>query len=216
MKKLLTCCLALALLFGAGCDSEKKSNKSDEKATAEKTEEADKAEEEAKAAKKRAEEAAEKAAKKQAEKAEGAPGGKWVQSELYGLKFRVPEEWKVSKTEEGISATDSDGTTTVLLAGSESTNLGEQMLNDLSAEVSFKEVNIEKSALDTFNGIPGMKGAGTAVIEKKDMDQEIQFLAYSFKLEDKTATMMIFSQAEMYEAKRDMINGVADTVTKIR
>lgn len=211
MKKLLTCCLALALLFGVGCENKKSSEKSDEKAKAEKTEKADKE------AEKAAEEAEEEAAEEEAaeEEAEEA-AGQWVDSELYGIKFRVPDEWKVSKTEEGVSATDADGTTTVLLAGSESTNLGEQMLNDLSADVNFKEVKLEKSGLDTFNGIPGMKGSGTAVMEKEDMDQEIQFLAYSFKLEDKTATMMIFSQAEMYEAKRDMINGIADTVTKIR
>jgi hypothetical protein len=209
MKKLLTCCLALALLFGVGCESEKSADKTDEQAKAEKTEKAEKSDEE-----KAEEEAAKKA--EEEEKAEEEAAGQWVENELYGIKFRVPDNWKVSKTEEGVSATDADGTTTVLLAGSESTNLGEQMLNDLSADVNFKEVKLEKSGLDTFNGIPGMRGSGTAVMEKKDMDQEIQFLAYSFKLEDKTATMMIFSQAEMYEAKRDMINGIADTVTKMR
>jgi hypothetical protein len=209
MKKLLTCCLALALLFGVGCESKDSSEKTDEKAKAEKTEDSDEKAE-------KADDEEKEAAEKAKEETEEASGGQWVENELYGIKFRVPDEWQVSKTEEGVSATDADGTTTVLLAGSESTNLGEQMLNDLSADVNFKEVKLEKSGLDTFNGIPGMKGSGTAVMEKKDMDQEIQFLAYSFKLEDKTATMMIFSQAEMYEAKRDMINGIADTVTKIR
>lgn len=208
MKKLLTCCLALALLFSVGCDSEKSSDKSDEEATAEKTQEAQESDEKAKK-----DEAARKA---EEEEAEEAAGGQWVESELYGIKFRVPDEWSITKSEEGVSATDADGTTTVLLAGSESTNLGEQMLNDLSADVNFKEVQLEKSGLDTFNGIPGMKGSGTAVMEKEDMDQEIQFLAYSFKLDDKTATMMIFSEAEMYEAKRDMINGIAETVAKTR
>ena len=214
MKKLLTCCLALALLFGAGCDSKKQSDKSDEKAEAEKTEKADQKDQKDEASDDEAAKADQKA--EDQEEAEEDPGGQWVESKLYGLKFRVPDNWKVTKSEEGVSATDADGTTTVLLAGSESTNLGEQMLSDLSADVNFKEVNLEKSGLDTFNGIPGMRGSGTAVMEKKDMDQEIQFLAYSFKLEDKTATMMIFSQAEMYEAKREMINGIADTVAKIR
>ena len=211
MKKLLTCCIALLLFTATGCKKDDKSkSKADDKANAEKTDDSKKSDETS--------EKSDESAKKKAEdkKAAEDAGGQWVESELYGLKFRVPEDWSVTQDEEGASATDPEGSTTVLLAGSESDELVNSTLNDLRSDVEFKEVKLQKSGLTTINGIPGMKGSGTAVMEKDDMDQEIQYLAYSLKLDDKTATLMIFSEATMYEAKKELIKGIAQTVVKIR
>ena len=46
------------------------------------------------------------------------------------------------------------------------------------------------------------------------MDQEIQFIAYNVKIGKKAVTVMIFSEAEMYEAKKEIIDGIAQTLTK--
>ena len=208
MKKLLTCCIALLLLTIPGCKKDDKSDSKDkEKATEEKTS-SEKSDDDSKEADK------EKSAKADKDESAQDAGGQWVESELYGLKFRIPEDWKVTQDDEGVSATDPEGTTTVLLAGSESDQLVNSTLNELRSDVSFKEVKLEKSGLTTINGIPGMKGTGTAVMEGEDMDEEIQYLAYSLKLDDKTATMMIFSEATMYEAKKELIKGIAQTIVK--
>ena len=160
--------------------------------------------------------AAEEAAADEAAAAEEAAGGQWVESDLYDVKFRVPDAWTVTKSDEGVSATDADATTTVLLAGSESQDLVSSTLNDLRADLEFKEVELEKSGLTTINGLAGMKGRGTAVLVKDEMDQEIQFLAYNLKVDKKTVTMLIFSEAEMYEAKKEMIEGIAQTIVKAK
>ena len=204
MKTVLTSLLivSLVLLAGVGCDSKKTDAKKSEAEAADQ-----KKEEKADSKKEQEKQAAQK-------QPEADQAGQWVESELYGLKFRVPEAWEVVTDEEGASATDPEGTTTVLLAGSESQQLVQSTLNDLRSDLNFKEVKLEKSGLTTINGIPAVKGSGTAVMTKDDMDQEIQFLGYQLKLGDKTATMLIFSQAEMYEAKKEMIQGIAKTLVE--
>lgn len=208
MKKVLTLVLALALFAGVGCESKKEGG--DEQAKSEASEKVDKGSE--------AEEGAEEEAAKEEgdeEAAEEEQAGQWAVAETYGLKFRVPEDWKVVTDEEGVSATDAEGSTTILLAGSKSDKLGKAMLNDMRADLHFKEIDVEKIGPDTINGMPVFKGTGTGVLEKEKMDQEIQFLGYTIKREgDQTATLFIFSEAEMYEAKKDIIHGIAQTLTE--
>ncbi len=211
MKKVLTSLLVLSLvlLAGVGCESKKDGGEAAEgeaSAEAEQAEEADKAKEAEEGA---AEEGDEEAA------AEEEQAGQWVESNTYGLKFRVPEDWKVVKDDQGVSATDAEGSTTVLLAGSKSQELAKSMLNDMRADLQFKDIKVEKTGPSTINGMPVFKGTGTGVLEKEDMDQEIQFLGYTIKREgDQTATLFIFSEAEMYEAKKDIIEGVANTLVE--
>ncbi len=209
MRKVLTSLIivSLALLAGAGCKPKKKA--ADHKANSATTQKAaDKKADEKKADEKKAD-------AKKADEAKQDEAGQWVESTTYGLKFRVPKDWKVVKDEQGVSATDPDGTTTVLLAGSKSQELAKSMLNDLRADLKFKDIKLEKTGPSTINGMPVFRGTGTGVLKKKDMDQEIQFLGYTIKRpNDQTATLFIFSEAEMYEAKKDEINGIAQTLVE--
>lgn len=142
-------------------------------------------------------------------------GGKWITSTTYSAKFRVPEDWKIDITPDGITATDSDDTTTVVLVGSESEGMIQSAINDVKKKVVFKDAKFDKSGQVVLNGLPGQNVTGTAVITKEDgMDQEIQFIAYNVKIGKKAVTVMIFSEAEMYEAKKEIIDGIAQTLTK--
>lgn len=208
MKKVWTSLLVLSLvlLAGAGCESKtddgKEEAKTEAPAAADEAPKGEKAEEVGEAEKGEA-------------AAEAEEAGQWVESDTYGLKFRVPEDWKVVEDDQGVSATDPEGSTTVLLAGSKSQELAKSMLNDMRADLQFKDIKVEKTGPSTINGMPVFKGTGTGVLEKEDMDQEIQFLGYTIKREgDQTATLFIFSEAEMYEAKKDMIDGVAKTLVE--
>jgi hypothetical protein len=145
-------------------------------------------------------------------------GNTWVKSDLYGVKFRVPEDWKVKIDAEGISATDEDDTTTVILVGSESTGMIQGALNDIKKKVAFKDAKLDKTDMVVINGFAGQSVRGSAVIEKgnaeANADQEIQFIAYNVSVGKKAVTMMIFSEAEMYEAKKEIIEAIGKTITK--
>ncbi|RAL23923.1 hypothetical protein DL240_07180 [Lujinxingia litoralis] len=149
------------------------------------------------------------------ESAQADAEGQWVRSDLYSVRFRVPTDWDIRRTEEAVSATAPDGSTTVLLAGSESDNTIQAALNDLKTEVEFKDINFDNSGLTTINGLPGTRGTGSAVIVEDDGDREIQFLGYAVRVGTQNVTMMIFSDAAMYEAQKDMIDGIAQTLTRL-
>ncbi|AWV91071.1 hypothetical protein [Bradymonas sediminis] len=203
MKKIFSNLIALscALVLISGCDSKKE--------TAEPATEA--------AAEKGAVEATDDS--KAEEKAEGegeaeeAEAGQWIEVPTYELKLRVPEDWVVKQDDQGVSASSPDDTTMLLLVGSKSEGLTSTMLNELRPDLKFKELEVEKVAPAIINGMAVSHGQGTAVLVKSDMDQEIQFLGYSIKRTgDQVATLFIFSQAEMYEAKKDEIQGIAQTL----
>lgn len=205
MNKVILRTLAAALivggLFTTGCDDKDATNATETTAetAAETTEEA------------QPETTAE------ADEAKEAPddaeeGGNWVASETYGVRFRVPEEWEVAKDSESISATDADGTTTIVLIGSESEGAFEKAVKDVKEKVELKEVTVGTSEPTVLNGLAGFKGSGTGVFVKEDMDQEIQFIAYSLRAGEKAITLMIFSEAEMFEAKKELILGIANTL----
>lgn len=198
MKKRLIQCVILscALWIGTGCDS-RQENK--EPAEASKT----------------APQQAEGEGKEAAGQEEDEVEGQWVESSTYGLKFRVPEDWSVVIDEQGASATAPDGTTTVLLAGTKSQGLTTAMLNEIRADLKFRDLEIEKTGPAIINGMSVFRGQGSAVLEDPGMDQEIQFLGYTIKRRnDQLATLFIFSQAEMYEAQKEMIQGIAQTMVE--
>lgn len=191
--------LSCALLLNIGCD--------DKEQAAQPGEEAEKT-----AAEEPADEPEESA-----DEAEDELEGQWVESGTYNLKFRVPEDWEVVTDEEGVSATDSDGTTTVLLVGTQSQGLTTAMLNQMRPDLKFKDLEIEKTGPTIINGMSVFRGEGSAAIEdpEEEMDQEIQFLGYTIKRTgDQMATLFIFSQAEMYEAKKELIQGIAQTLVE--
>lgn len=204
--------LSIALILGTSsmaCESQPA-----EEAPAEASEQATAPEDNA------AEEAAESAenTEEAAAKEEGVEeleGGQWVQSDLYAVRFRVPGEWDVRRTEEAVSATAPDGTTTVLLAGSESDQTIQSAINDLKTEVEFKDINFDNSGLTTINGLPGTRGNGSAVVVEEEGDREIQFLGYAVRVGTNNVTLLIFSDAAMYEAQKDIIDGIAQTLTRI-
>lgn len=142
-------------------------------------------------------------------------GGQWVESELYDVKFRVPEDWVVRKSEDAISATDSDDSTTVILAGSESESTLQQAMTQLRDDIQFKDVNFESNDLTTISGFAATRGRGSAVLVREgEIDEEIQFLGFAIRVGSNNVTMLIFSEATMYEAKRDVIDGIAHTLVR--
>ncbi len=202
MKKLATSATALliALALIAGCE------KSDSKAPVGSIESA-----EQKVAK--SEEIIEKANEKD-DKEEEDSDSQWVESPTYGVKFRVPSDWKVVTAEGGVSATAPDGTTTAVLVGTESESMIESAINEMKSNIQLKDMKLEKGGLTTVNGMPGTRGTGSAVLVEDDGDQEIQFIAYALRVGKNNITLMIFSQAEMYEAQKDIIDGIAQTLVK--
>lgn len=150
------------------------------------------------------------------EAAEG--GGKWLKSTTYGVKFRIPEDWQVTIEKDGVSATDAEETTTAVLVGSKSHGMVQAAIQDVQEKVKLKDVQIQDTKQTVLNGFPGQHVRGAAVLERESeggIDQEIQFIAYNLKIsEDTVVTMMIFSEAEWYEAKRETIEGLAKTLTK--
>ena len=172
----------------------------------------------------------------------GEDGGQWVKSTTYGVKFLVPDEWQIKIEPDGISATDSDESTTVVLVGSKSQGMIQDALNNVKRKVEFKDAKLQDTKDDIINGLPAQTVRGTAVlvnevpvapeegaegdakdaakkpaeIKTEKMDQEIQFIAYNVQVGKGGVTMMIFSQAEMYEAKREIIEGIAKTITRAK
>ncbi len=204
MKKLAVSAAValLALALVAGCD---KSNEAVE-AAQQRVAELDKATEQANEEKAQAE-AEEK------EEAEDSDS-QWVKSSDYGVRFRVPADWSVTDAEGGVSATSPDGTTTAVLVGTESESMLESAINELKSKIELKDMKFEKGGLTTINGMPGTRGSGSAVLVEPDGDQEIQFIAYVLRAGQHNITLMIFSQAEMYEAQKDIIDGIAQTLVK--
>lgn len=149
----------------------------------------------------------------QEDEAEMEDGGAWVTSEGYGVKFRVPDDWKVKKNEEAVSATSPDDTITVILVGTESEGVFETAMGSVSQQLELSELKTERTKMTVVNGLAGFHGRGTAVLKNEEGGQEIQFLGYALKLEDsKGIAMMIFAEAEMYEARKEEIEGIAKTL----
>lgn len=205
MKKLAVSAAValLALALVAGCD---KSNEAAE-AAKQRVAELEKANEQANEEKAQAEAEAANAETEDAD-------SQWVTSSDYGVRFRVPADWKVVDAEGGVSATSPDGTTTAVLVGSESESMVESAINELKSHIELKDMKFEKGGLTTINGMPGTRGSGSAVLVEPDGDQEIQFIAYVLRAGQHNITLMIFSQAEMYEAQKDIIDGIAQTLVK--
>ena len=142
-------------------------------------------------------------------------GGQWVESELYDVKFRVPEEWAIRRSADAVSATDVDESTTVILAGSESESTLQQAMTQLRDDLQFKDVHFESNDLTTISGFAATRGRGSAVLVREgEIDEEIQFLGYAVRVGSNNVTMLIFSEATMYEAKRDVIDGIAHTLVR--
>lgn len=157
----------------------------------------------------------------EAPEAEAAPepaGGQWLGSDLYNVRFRVPDEWKVKQDAQGVSATAPDDSTTAILVGSKSEALINNTLADIKKRVTIDDVELQKAEARVIDGMPGQTARGTGVIKKAtedgaEIDQEIQFIAYVVQKDsDDAVTLMIFSEAEMYEAQKEIIEGIGNTL----
>ena len=91
-------------------------------------------------------------------------GGQLIKSEMYKVKFTVPEGWIVEKNPTGISASSPDKGILMVVAGSKSQDLAEAALNDLKKNLKFKDVNIQKQGTTAINGLLGIRGEGDAVL----------------------------------------------------
>lgn len=141
--------------------------------------------------------------------------GQWVSNDSYGVKFRVAEDWNVKKEGDTLSATSADGAITVLLVGTKSEGLLQAALESVKKQVEFKDVNLTKDSQTVVNGLPGYTAQGSAVLVKEGGDQEIEFIMNSVRVGDKGVAMMIFAEAEMYEAKKEEVDGIARTLQKL-
>lgn len=141
-------------------------------------------------------------------------GGQWVGSETYAVKFRVPDDWKVKQGETSLSATSPDDTITVILVGTEGEGVLSTALESIKKEVQFKDLKLERDSQTVVNGMPGHAAAGSAVLVQEEGDQEIQFLMNAVQAGDKGVALMVFAEAEMYEAKREEVEGITKTLQR--
>ena len=142
-------------------------------------------------------------------------GGHWVTSEAYAVKFRVPDDWKINRGDASISATSPDDTITVLLVGTEGDGVLSTALESIKKEVQFKDLKLEKDAQTVVNGMPGHTAAGSAVLVQESGDQEIQFLLNAVQADDKGVALMVFAEAEMYEARKEEVEGITKTLQRL-
>lgn len=227
LRTILTLLVILALVPACKPDANKDGGKTGDDTKTEKTDDAAKDGKDgaAKDDKAAGDETADKGDEKPADDKGGRveqteDGGQWVISTAYGVKFRVPDDWETKIEPDGASATDSDDTTTVVLVGTKSEGLVQAALQEVQKKVKFKDMNLEGTKDVVHNGLPGKEVRGTAVLIKQEegIDQEIQFIAYNLQIDTgaQAVTLMIFSEAEMYEAKKEIIEGLAKTLVKVK
>jgi hypothetical protein len=146
---------------------------------------------------------------------EPAEEGQWAVSAKYGVKFHVPEDWKIKSTDEAISATSPDDTMTIILVGTESEGVFEAAMSSISAQIQIKDIQTEKSQMTVVNGLGGFYGSGSAILATANGDQGIQFLGYALRLDaEQAVAMMVFAEAEMYEARKEEIESIARSIQK--
>ena len=142
-------------------------------------------------------------------------GAQWVSDDTHGVKFRVPDDWVIKKGESSTSVTSPDDTITALLVGTQGEGVLSTALESIKAEVQFKELKLEKDKQTIVNGMPGHIAEGSAVLVKEDGDQGIQFLMNAVQAGEKGVALMIFAEAEMYEARKEEVEGIPKTLQKL-
>jgi len=141
--------------------------------------------------------------------------GNWVKSAKYGVKFRVPDDWKIVESADAVSATSPDDTITIILVGTGSETMFEAAMASISNEVKLSDIKSEKSSMAMINGLAGFQGSGSAVLDLDDGKQEIQFIGYALRIDAENAiALMIFAEAEMYEARKEELEGIVKTIQK--
>lgn len=141
--------------------------------------------------------------------------GQWAVSSKYGVKFRVPEDWKVKTSDAAVSATSPDDTITIILVGTESEGVFEAAMGSITSQLQIKDIKTEKSQMTVINGLGGFHGSGSAVLTTPNGDQEIQFLGYALRLAaEQAVAVMVFAEAEMYEARKEELEAIARTIQK--
>lgn len=143
-------------------------------------------------------------------------GGQVVTSELYGVQFTIPQDWKIEKSPTGISVSSPDNSVLMVIAGSKSQDLAEAALNDLKANLKFKDVSLDKQGTTVLNGLVGLRGEGDAtMLEEGGKDQQIHFVGFATKVGEKAITFLIFTSKERYEKDATLIEGILNTLGKI-
>jgi hypothetical protein len=104
---------------------------------------------------------------------------------------------------------------TIILVGTESEGVFQAAMSSITAQVQIKNIKTEKSQMTVVNGLGGFYGSGSAVLATENGDQEIQFLGYALRLDaEQAVAMMVFSEAEMYEARKEEIESIARSIQK--
>ena len=102
----------------------------------------------------------------------------------------------------------------MLLVGTEGEGVLSTALESIKSEVQFKELKLEKDKQTIINGMPGHSAEGSAVLVKEDGDQGIQFLMAAVQAGEKGVALMVFAEAEMYEARKEEVEGIPKTLQK--
>lgn len=147
---------------------------------------------------------------------EALEGTQWLKADTYSVKVQVPEDWEITEHEDIVTADDTYASTTVVIGGSGADDTLQDAIDELKDELHFRDLEVESADPTTLGGLPAQEGIGTAVLIEEDLDTEIQLIGYALNLgDDNNVLLVIFSEATMYEAKRDIIDGIAQTITRM-
>ena len=105
----------------------------------------------------------------------------------------------------------------MIVAGSKSQDLAEAVLDDLKKNLNFKDVKIQKQGTTTINGLIGLRGEGDAVLVHEDegnREENIHFVGFSSKVDEKAITVFLFTSKETYEKEMALVEGVLGTLDK--
>ncbi len=150
------------------------------------------------------------------DKAAAPAGGQVIENDTYKLKFTLPKDWVVTKSDTAVTAESADKGIFAIVAGSKSQDVAQASLANLKSNLSFKDLNIEKQGTATFGGLVGLRGEGDATLVKEDKsEQNIHFVAFSSKVDEQAVTVVIFSSKERYAKDIDIIEGILETLDKL-
>jgi hypothetical protein len=148
--------------------------------------------------------------------ADAPAGGQVIKNDTYKLKFTLPKDWVVTKSDTAVTAESADKGIFAIVAGSKSQDVAQASLANLKSNLTFKDLNIEKQGTATFGGLVGLRGEGDATLVKEDKsEQNIHFVAFSSKVDDQAVTVVIFSSKERYTKDIDTIEGILETLDKL-
>lgn len=152
-------------------------------------------------------------------------------SPKFNVRFRLPADWKKLEVGQapngsgaalpGMPATSKDSITfegpagsgiRMVIANTESLQLAGNSFSNLDDRVGFDNVNIlpEKSQGRAFNGVPGYRTEGDALV--RGDRTPIYFIAQALELPGKPTMVTIFIPGGNYYQHSEVMKGVLDSI----